>query len=193
MNYFTFYGERWSEIKGYEGLYNISDFGRIKALEKIIVYSNGKIYHYDEKHLKLNYSNGYRSISLVKNKEKITHMAHILVGQHFIPNPDNKPFMNHLDGDRSNNYYLNLEWSTNSENQLHSYHVLGRKAVKGEINGISKLKEVDIPLIRQLRIEGKTISEIAGLFSVSYEAIRKVIIGKNWSWINCRPSTSDTQ
>lgn len=190
MNY-TFFTERWTEIKGYEGLYLISDHGRVKSLPKLVEYSNGRIYHYEEKILKLNFSNGYRTISLVKEKEKTTHMAHILVGLHYIPNPENKPFINHIDGDRSNSYYLNLEWSTNSENQLHSYNILGRKAVRGEQNGIAKLKETDIPLIRSLRNDGMIIREIANVFGVSKEAIRKVLTGKNWNWVTESPSIDD--
>lgn len=192
MNY-TFFTERWTEIKGYEGLYLISDHGRIKSLPKLIEYSNGRIHHYDEKILKLNFSNGYRTISLVKEKQKVTHMAHILVGLHYVPNPENKPFLNHLDGDRSNSYYLNLEWSTNSENQLHAYNILGRKAVRGEQNGIAKLRETDIPLIRSLRNDGMIIREIAQVFGVSFEAIRKVLTGKSWGWVTASPSIDGKQ
>lgn len=191
--YYTFFTERWIEIKGYEGLYLISDHGRIKSLPKHVAYSNGQLRHYDEKILKLNFSNGYRTISLVKEKQNTTHMSHILVGLHFIPNPENKPFLNHLDGDRSNNYYLNLEWSTNSENQLHAYNFLGRKAVRGEQNGIAKLKESDIPVIRRLRKDGMIIKDIAQIFGVSFEAIRKVLTGKNWNWVTESPSIDDKQ
>lgn len=190
---YTFFTERWTDIKGYEGLHLISDHGRIKSLPKLIEYSNGRIYHYEEKILKLNFSNGYRTISLVKGKQKVTHMSHILVGLHFVPNPENKPFVNHIDGNRSNNYYLNLEWSTNSENQLHAYNILGRKAVKGEQNRISRLKEADIPAIRTLRKDGMLIREIAPIFGVSCETIRKVLTGKNWGWVTESPSTDDTQ
>lgn len=187
---FTYFTERWDDISGYKGLYSISDHGRIKSHEKVIRYSNGRAQKYEERILKLNYSNGYRTISLVKEKVKMTHMAHILVGNYFVQNPEKKPFINHLDGDRSNNHYLNLEWSTNSENQLHSYHILGRRAVKGEANGLSKLKEADIFNIRRMRTEGKTILAIADVYDVSFETIRKIIIGKNWSWLIDSPISS---
>lgn len=172
--------EQWKPISGYEDLYLCSNYGRIKALPKIVVYSNGKLYKYEEKILAPNYSMGYRTVSLVKNKVKSTHDIHRIVAQLFIPNPNKKPFVNHLDGDRSNSFYRNLEWSTNSENQFHSYKQLGRIAVWGEKNGQSKLKIEDINQIRKLRADGMTIKSIALQFGVCAESIRKIIIGKTW-------------
>jgi hypothetical protein len=71
--------EFWLPIRGYESLYEVSNWGRIKSLEKVILYSNGRRYLYEEKILKLNPSNGYKTISLVKDKAKLTHMVHRLV------------------------------------------------------------------------------------------------------------------
>lgn len=175
--------EFWLPIKGYECLYEVSNWGRIRSLEKVIEYSNGRSYLYEEKILKLNPSNGYRTISLVKYKEKTTHMVHRLVGLAFIKNPLNKPFINHEDGDRSNNYYLNLSWSTNSENQFHSYNVLGNKAVRGEDNGASKLSESIIPIIRTLYATGISQNEIGKQFGVCQEAVRKVVCRETWAHV----------
>jgi hypothetical protein len=175
--------EFWSPIEGYESLYEVSNWGRIKSLEKVILYSNGRRYLYEEKILKLNPSNGYRTISLVKDKVKVTHMVHRLVAFAFKENPLSKPFVNHEDGDRSNNYYLNLTWSTNSENQYHSYNVLGNKAVKGESNGASKLNEKDITIIRALYATGISQSEIGKLFGICQQAITKVISRKTWAHV----------
>lgn len=175
--------EFWAPIKDYEGLYEISNWGRVKSLEKIIEYSNGRKYLYEEKILKLNPSNGYRTISLVKNKEKTTHMVHRLVAFAYKENPLKKPFVNHEDGDRSNNYYMNLNWSTNSENQLHSYNILGNKAVNGERNGASKLTEKDINLIRNLYSTGVSQNLIGELFGVCQQAITKIIHKKTWAHV----------
>lgn len=182
IEYFNI-NEFWSPIKYYEGLYEVSNWGRIKSLEKVILYSNGRRYLYEEKILKLNPSNGYRTISLVMNKEKTTHMVHRLVAGAFKENPLNKTFVNHEDGDRSNNYHLNLSWSTPSENQLHSYNVLGHKAVRGERNGASKLQEKDISLIRHLYSTGVSQCQIGRLFSVCQEAIRKIVYKETWAHV----------
>lgn len=71
--------------------------------------------------------NGYQSISLRINKKRSRHLLHRLIAQSFIPNPQNKPEVNHMDGDKTNNDISNLEWATHSENGKHSYRVLGRK------------------------------------------------------------------
>lgn len=182
IEYFNI-NEFWSPIKDYDGLYEVSNWGRIKSLEKIVLYSNGQRRLYEEKILKLNPSNGYKTISLVKNKIKQTHMVHRLVANAFIDNPLNKPFVNHDDGDRSNNYYKNLIWSTNSENQLHSYNVLGHKAVRGENNGASKLQGKDISIIRQLYSTGVSQCQIGRLFGVCQEAIRKIVYKETWAHV----------
>ncbi len=175
--------EFWSPIKGYDELYEVSNWGRIKSLEKVILYSNGRRYLYEEKILKLNPSNGYRTISLVKDKVKLTNMVHRLVAGAFKQNPLNKTFVNHEDGDRSNNYYMNLSWSTPSENQLHSYNVLGHKAVRGENNGASKLKEKDISLIRHLYSTGISQGRVGLMFGVCQEAIRKIVYKETWAHV----------
>lgn len=175
--------EFWLPIRGYESLYEVSNWGRIKSLEKVILYSNGRRYLYEEKILKLNPSNGYKTISLVKDKAKLTHMVHRLVAIAFKENPLNKPFVNHEDGDRSNNYYLNLNWSTNSENQLHSYNILGNKSVMGENNGASKLKKNDVLTIRELHLTGISQSQLGRLFSVCQESIRKIIYKETWAHV----------
>lgn len=175
--------EVWKTVAKYEDLYMVSNYGRVKSLPRIVVYSNGKMYKYEEKILKLNYSNGYRTVSFVKSKVKVTQKVHWLVGKIFLPNPENKPFLNHLDGDRSNNFYKNLEWSTNSENQLHAYKVLGVKAVKGEQNGQSRLTESQVREIRSMRAAGSTFKAIASQFGVCQEAIRKICLRRMWGWL----------
>ena len=74
---------------------------------------------------------GYQRITLMKEGIKKRYMCHRLVAQEFIPNPENKPFINHIDGNPSSNKVENLEWCTQSENELHSVRVLG-KSMKGK-------------------------------------------------------------
>lgn len=102
--------EIWKPINNYESFYLISNLGRIKSLKKNIVLKN------------LTHNHGYLSISL-KSK---CFLIHRLVGIHFIPNPENKPCVNHKDGNKQNNYVENLEWVTYSENEKHACRVLGK-------------------------------------------------------------------
>lgn len=175
--------EIWVSITGHRGLYEVSNFGNVNSLEKIVTYKNGKVYKYEEKILKLNNSNGYKTVSLVKNKVKTTHMVHRLVAVAFISNPDNRPYVNHIDGNRSNNHYKNLEWSTNSENQLHSYSILGNRAVNGERNGRSKLDAVSVMKIRELSETGLTEKEISNMFGISKSLVGLIKNGKRWQHI----------
>ena len=71
--------------------------------------------------MKANNVCGYLQVALQKHKKRKDEKIHRLVAEAFIPNPENKPQVNHLDGNKLNNYYKNLEWCTNGENQIHSY------------------------------------------------------------------------
>ena len=98
--------EEWKSVKGYEGLYEVSDLGNIRS----------------EKGLLSQYTGGnYNTITLSKGGEVKTFAAHRLVATHFIPNPEDKPEVNHKWGDKNDNRAIALEWATRSENAQHAY------------------------------------------------------------------------
>ena len=112
--------EVWKDIEGYEGTYQVSSSGRVKSLN----------YHRTGKeHLikQVDNGRGYQQVHLVGKKGLKWHTVHRLVASAFIDNPHNKPTVNHINGDRSNNSVENLEWATYSENSYHSYRVNKRK------------------------------------------------------------------
>ena len=114
--------EIWKDIQGYEGLYQISNLGRIKSLERMIITSNNITKKISEKILKpCLRKNGYYSIVLQKNNKSKYYTIHRLVAKEFIPNPNNLPQVNHKDGNKLNNNINNLEWCTNSDNTQHGY------------------------------------------------------------------------
>lgn len=126
--------EIWKPVKGYEGFYEVSNLGRVKSLERYVKSGNRTIKVY-EKILSICKMQGKRGIpyyvvELSKNGKPKTARLHRLVAEAFIPNPLNKPCVNHIDYDTSNNEVSNLEWCTHKENNDHSYF-RRKKALKG--------------------------------------------------------------
>jgi hypothetical protein len=110
--------EIWKPIKNYEGLYEVSNLGRVKSLPK------GKFSRKSEMILTLR-KHPYKCVNLCKDGKVSTKTVHRLVAEAFIANPYNKPVINHIDCNPSNNNVSNLEWVTELENQMHS-RKLGR-------------------------------------------------------------------
>jgi hypothetical protein len=111
-------------INGYENLYEINEFGDVKSLSRSFINNKGYECFTKERILKPQLRNSYFFVRLCKNNIKKVFSVHRLVAQCFVPNPENKPFVNHIDGNRLNNNASNLEWVDLSENVLHSYYVL---------------------------------------------------------------------
>lgn len=101
--------EIWKDIKGYEGLYQISNLGRVKSLEKTIIRKNGIKQHFKEKILS-NWVGEYVYTILYKNGKGKTYAIHSLVAKAFLPNLNDKSIVNHKDEDKHNNKVSNLEW-----------------------------------------------------------------------------------
>ena len=125
--------EIWKEIEGFEGLYQISNWGRVKSLGRWIDRkSKGKCWK-EERILKPipTEKDSYVRVNLCKDKKKKLYSIHRLVAQAFIPNPNNLPQVNHKDENKQNNCISNLEWCIRLQNIRHS-KVL--ESVKREVN-----------------------------------------------------------
>lgn len=109
--------EEWKPIKGFEGLYEVSNQGRVRSLDRIIIDEIGRNRLYKGRIMKpRDNSKGYHFVGLYKNGVIKTPTVHRLVAEAFIPNPDNKPEIDHLNTNRKDNRVENLMWATSKEN-----------------------------------------------------------------------------
>lgn len=108
--------EIWKDIQGYEGRYQVSNLGNVKSLKDTLGRPREKLRALG------NTRQGYKRVDLYKKGDKPkNHLVHRLVAKAFLPNPENKPMVNHKDSNPSNNHIENLEWCTQSENIIHGY------------------------------------------------------------------------
>lgn len=116
--------ELFKYISGYEGLYQISNLGNVRSFKAVSKGGN----------LKPVYRKGYATVILRKNGVSKVHSIHRLIAEAFIPNPDNLPYINHIDGNKSNNDISNLEWCTQLENMRHAFNtgLIKRKPLTDE-------------------------------------------------------------
>ena len=163
--------EEWKPIKDYEGLYEVSNLGRVKSLN---YKRTGK-----EKILKnIECRNGYLAVSLTKlGKQKVFYI-HKLVAEAFIPNPDNLPQVNHIDGNKKNNKVSNLEWCDNAYNQKHAWDN-NLQSIRHARN--CKLSQEQADFIRQEYLNGSSISELSTFYQVSKTTIKDILNGKHYN------------
>lgn len=118
--------EVWKDIEGYEGLYQISNLGNVKSLDRTQIQKRGDLYYnkkYKGQIIKSHLTHrGYCAVGVTKHNRHKNFSVHRLVARAFIPNPENKPEVNHIDGNKQNNRVDNLEWNTSSENLKHAYN-----------------------------------------------------------------------
>lgn len=122
------YVEAWKPIKGYEKLYEVSSFGRIKSLARTYINSDGRRYSRSARIIKQqdDCKRGYLKVRLYKNNIATCLSVHRLVAVAFIPNPKKLPEVNHKFGVKKDNRVSELNWSTSSDNQQHAYDILDR-------------------------------------------------------------------
>ena len=174
----------WRDIPGYEGLYQASNDGHVKALERKSW--NGKVICIRSERLLTpqKVAGGYYQICITPNNKQIRKYLHRLIAEAWISNPDNKPFINHKDGNKSNNSISNLEWCTRSENVKHAF-ATGLMCNKGEKSPVSKLKEEDVLSIRIRYYIGESTYRIfkSNDYPISYTNIKDIIAKRTWAHI----------
>lgn len=184
--------EEWRDIPGFEGRYQVSTLGNVKSLPRRVNNHTGTLM-VKEKIIRQRHDlKGYMRVDLVDNQGKRKYLGvHRLVAMAFIPNPENKPQINHVDGRKDNNVLDNLEWVTNAENQKHAYrtglnYVTGRagkpKRAVLQINPVTKEIVNEYPSIADAAkaVGCKTSSNIGECCRGKYG--RKTICGYEWKF-----------
>jgi hypothetical protein len=166
--------EIWKDIPGYEGLYQVSNLGRVKSLPRQL----GARFRNNDYFLKPYIDKaGYYRFSLMKDNKFKHFCLHRLVAICFISNPENKKTVNHEDGDKSNNTIGNLSWMTMKENNIHAYNN-GLK-LRCDGHGMAKLTNNDVLEIREL-LKTMKQCDIAKKYNVYPTTISRIAVGINW-------------
>lgn len=150
--------ETWKTIKGFEGLYEVSNTGKVRSIDRVIITKNGVKKTIKGKELFFTISKidekshcPRASVQLWKNNQAFLKKVHRLVAEAFIPNPENKRDVNHINGNKHDNRVENLEWLTHSENMKHAYKI-----------GLNRISEKQSEAIKKANTKykkGKPLSE----------------------------------
>ena len=176
-NYEKYLSEICKPVMGYEELYHISSFGRVKALsvEKL----RGRFVHkQSERILKLKtHRDGYLISTLCKDGVNKMFQVHRLVAVAFIKNPKKKPFVNHKNGIKNDNSKENLEWCTSKENAIHAVRMGLTVSKKGEDSVNAKLKECQV---KEIFLSKESLSTLSKRYKVATVSIQRIKSGKRW-------------
>ena len=168
--------EIWKAIKGYEGIYEISEHGKVRSLNHLIKYSDGRSRIQKGRILKTSLSKkGYVRVSLSKQKKRFHTSIHRLLALSFIDNPENKKQVNHINGIKHDNRIENLEWVSNSENQIHAIKKGLTRYNYNERHHNSKLTNKGVLRVRNLHRLGFTNKELAEDYNVSQTAMSNIL------------------
>lgn len=171
------------DIKDFEGLYAVTENGEIFSYPKRTNAKQGKW-------LKIAFDGRYKTVCLFKNGKKHQRLVHRLVAEAFCDNRENKPHVNHIDGNKTNNFANNLEWVTQSENMTHAV-IAGlhknsdkQKAVASALGkSFRKFTEDQVRKIRKLRDMGCTCKDIGHWFNADRTTISLIVHGKTYAEI----------
>ena len=178
--------EIWKDINSYEGIYQISNYGRIRSLTRYVNCSpdnsfghilKGKILKQGDN------GNGYKYISLKKNGKRKNFYVHFLVAEAFIGERPRGADINHIDCNKSNNTLKNLEYISRQENINHAVKnglLKNRNHAKGEKQGSAKLNNQKVILIRAFFNFGVSNKKLSEIFKIHKATVSNVVLRQTW-------------
>ncbi len=184
--------EVFKDIVGYEGIYQISNLGNVKSLERtcLVRRKSNSIRLVKERILKPSKNTGgYLQVMLYSNNGATHskgnwHLLHRLIAIAFITNPKNKREVNHVNGTKADNRLENLEWATPKENSQHAYINKMKLPLMGETNGNSILTGSKVLDIKNRLKNGESIHFLSTCYSVSASTISHIKTGRSWKCLN---------
>ncbi len=161
----------WRELQGFSN-YLVSNTGDVKSL------FTGRLCKYN---IKVGYPTvGIYADNVSKPKNKSIHR---LVAQAFIPNPENKPQVNHIDGNKLNNHVSNLEWVTSKQNMSHAILLGLSSNQRGILNNKAKLDELSVIVLRDACSNGFKLKDVASYFNIDYRYASCIKNRKFWKHV----------
>lgn len=143
----------YKAIKGYEGIYEVNEFGKVRSVDRIVECKDGSIKKYNGKELKLQMNvYGYTFVRLYKNGINKMMKVHRLVAETFLPNPDNLPQVHHINHDRKDNRSCNLKWVTSAEQRDEHWREARGAKIRVVGHGIDKIFITAMAVHRELGI-----------------------------------------
>lgn len=175
INFEDWFKEEWRSVPSFEGKYEVSNLGRVRRLDHTTkMMCHGSLFDRKSKagmcYVKEDGRAGYLIVSIKRN----IFYVHRLVAMVFIPNPNKKPYVNHIDNDPKNNHVSNLEWCTQSENLKHA----GKQGRLSFTNN-----KLTVEQVYEIRRSDKSISSLrlCNQFNISSSIVRKIRQGKLWA------------
>lgn len=173
----------WRDVVGYEGSYQVSNYGHVKSLDRYVKYKNRGSRVHKGRLLKPQLSNcGYLQIGLRKNKVSKRYLVHRLVAEAFIDNKRSKICVNHRNSVKTDNIEVNLEWSSHKENTRHA--IDSGTFITGKNAKLTEEEVIDI--VNLIDSSNLTFKDIAEKFNVSKSVIGKINTGDSWNSLTGR-------
>jgi hypothetical protein len=175
-------GERWRAVVGFEGAYEVSDHGRVRSLDRVINMRDGRQRRHEGIVLRASPNHhGYPTVSLRWNGKASEVNVHVLVAAAFLGDNSGAAEVNHIDGVKTNNRVVNLEWVPHADNLRHALATGLRTGRRGEQSPSAKLTEVDVHRIRRL---APTLTRVALAreYGVAPSTISRIVTGVRWKY-----------